>query len=100
VFTFPDKIVKAQAQIIGTFDSQANTWMWAWANHSIASLSRKIRFEFWITEISAAFGNSPHRNGPVKKWSDGECGGRQPCLWLERRFSRPGQHNACVPDFR
>ena len=36
VFTFPDKIVKAPSQIIGTFDSQANTWMWAWANHSIA----------------------------------------------------------------
>jgi hypothetical protein len=36
VFTFPDKIVTAPAQIIGTFDSQANTWMWAWANHSIA----------------------------------------------------------------
>jgi hypothetical protein len=35
VFTFPDKIVRSLAQIIGTFDGRANTWMWAWANDSI-----------------------------------------------------------------
>ncbi|HXI71009.1 MAG TPA: hypothetical protein VNN22_11705 [Verrucomicrobiae bacterium] len=36
VFTFPDMIVRAPAQIVGSFDSQAGTWMWAWANSSIA----------------------------------------------------------------
>lgn len=36
VFTFSDKIAKAPAQIIGTFDGQTSTWMWAWANPSIA----------------------------------------------------------------
>lgn len=35
-FTFPDKIATATAQIIGTFDTGTNTWMWAWANSSIA----------------------------------------------------------------
>lgn len=35
VFTFPDKIVSAPAQIIGTFDGQNSSWMWAWANESI-----------------------------------------------------------------
>lgn len=36
VFTFPDKIATAPAQIIGSFDSRAGTWMWAWANPSLA----------------------------------------------------------------
>lgn len=36
VFTFPDMIAKAPAQIIGTFDGERNTWLWAWANRSIA----------------------------------------------------------------
>lgn len=41
VFTFPDKIVRAPAQIIGSFDTRKGTWMWAWANQSIAeSLAR------------------------------------------------------------
>lgn len=35
VFTFPDKIVSAPAQIIGTFDGRDSSWMWAWANESI-----------------------------------------------------------------
>src|SRR5262249_28736470 len=38
---FPDMIVRAPAQIIGSFDSEAGSWMWAWANSSIAaSLTR------------------------------------------------------------
>ncbi len=37
VFTFPDKIVRAPAQIIGSFNSRAGTWMWAWANSSISA---------------------------------------------------------------
>ena len=41
VFTFRDMIVRAPAQIIGSFDNQESTWMWAWANSSIAdSLAR------------------------------------------------------------
>jgi hypothetical protein len=41
IFTFPDKSVRAPAQIIGSFDSQAGSWMWAWANSSVAdSLKR------------------------------------------------------------
>jgi len=41
VFTFPDLVVRAPAQIIGSFDSQEGSWMWAWANSSISdSLTR------------------------------------------------------------
>jgi hypothetical protein len=41
VFTFADMIVRAPAQVIGSFDSEARSWMWAWANSSIAeSLTR------------------------------------------------------------
>lgn len=41
VFTFPDMVVSAPAQIIGTFDSRKDSWMWGWANSSISdSLTR------------------------------------------------------------
>lgn len=41
VFTFPDMIVRAPAQVIGSFDSREGSWRWAWANASIAtSLAR------------------------------------------------------------
>lgn len=36
IFNFPDKTVRTSAQILGTFDSLAGTWMWSWANPSIA----------------------------------------------------------------
>ncbi len=36
VFSFPDMIVRAAAQIIGTFDRHESTWMWSWANSSIS----------------------------------------------------------------
>lgn len=36
VFTYPDIIVRAPAQIVGSFDTEAKTWMWAWANSSVA----------------------------------------------------------------
>jgi len=36
IFTYADKVVRAPAQIIGTFDSEARTWMWCWANSSIS----------------------------------------------------------------
>lgn len=36
VFTLPDGLVaKAPAQIIGTYNSEDHTWLWAWANSSI-----------------------------------------------------------------
>jgi hypothetical protein len=41
VFMFPDMIAKAPAQIIGTFDAETNTWLWAWANQSIAELLKR-----------------------------------------------------------
>jgi hypothetical protein len=41
VFKFPDMVVRAPAQIIGSFDSREGSWMWGWANTSIAeSLTR------------------------------------------------------------
>jgi len=41
VFTFPDMVVRAPAQIIGSFDSREGSWMWAWANSSLSdSLTR------------------------------------------------------------
>ena len=36
VFTFPDIIVRAPAQIVGSFDTETSTWVWAWANSSVA----------------------------------------------------------------
>ena len=35
VFTFPEKIASCDVQIIGTWNSQAHTWLWAWSNRSI-----------------------------------------------------------------
>ena len=35
VLTFSDKIVTTPAQIIGSFDGDSKTWLWAWANSSI-----------------------------------------------------------------
>ena len=37
IFTFGDGVIATcPAQIIGSFDSASNTWLWAWANPSIA----------------------------------------------------------------
>jgi hypothetical protein len=41
VFTFPETIATAPAQIIGTFDGKTGTWMWAWANASVADAQKK-----------------------------------------------------------
>src|SRR5215469_5123029 len=35
VFSFPGRMVIAEAQIIGTFDTQTAHWTWSWANASI-----------------------------------------------------------------
>jgi hypothetical protein len=36
MFTFSDMVVRAPAQIIGSFDAREGSWMWGWANTSIA----------------------------------------------------------------
>lgn len=41
VLTFPEVIACAPAQIIGTFDSRAGTWMWAWANAHINEMMKR-----------------------------------------------------------
>jgi hypothetical protein len=37
IFTFSDKEVTCDAQIIGSFDKLKGTWLWAWDNPSIAA---------------------------------------------------------------
>ncbi len=68
VFTFPEVIVCAPAQIIGTFDSQVGTWMWAWANPSIAeSLARDAAR---VREYGRAHGI---RRLTLTKWAGAEA---------------------------
>jgi hypothetical protein len=47
IFTFADKIVTCEAQIIGSFDKSKGTWLWAWDNPSVLSnlttASRELR---------------------------------------------------------
>lgn len=47
VFTFKDKVVTCKAQIIGTWNKNSETWLWAWANKSVdkalTKQSEKIR---------------------------------------------------------
>lgn len=47
VFTFEEKIASCDAQIIGTWNSRAHTWLWAWSNSSIVesltAISLKMR---------------------------------------------------------
>lgn len=41
IFSFPDKIVTCEAQIIGSLNKFTDTWLWAWANSSVTpNLSR------------------------------------------------------------
>jgi hypothetical protein len=51
VFSFPDKTVTCEAQIIGSYDKTKGSWLWAWDNPSIATnltqSSRKLR-EFGV----------------------------------------------------
>ena len=37
IFTFPDKTVSCEAQIIGSFDKTKGTWLWAWDNPGVAT---------------------------------------------------------------
>lgn len=34
-FTFPDKTVSAEAQIIGSYNQAKGTWLWSWDNPSV-----------------------------------------------------------------
>ena len=47
IFTFPDKTVTCEAQIIGSFDKSQGTWLWAWNNPDVATnlarASRQLR---------------------------------------------------------
>jgi hypothetical protein len=43
-WTFPDKIATAPAQIIGSYNPSAASWLWAWANETILpDMSRDSR---------------------------------------------------------
>ena len=46
-FTFPDKIVSCEAQIIGSWNGAKGSWLWAWQNPSILDplkrASEKVR---------------------------------------------------------
>ena len=37
VFTFPDKIVNCEAQIVGSYNKPKGTWLWSWDNPSVIS---------------------------------------------------------------
>jgi hypothetical protein len=47
IFTFPDKIVSCDSQVIGSYDKSVGTWLWAWDNPSVTSnlttASRELR---------------------------------------------------------
>ncbi len=47
IFTFADKTVTCEAQIIGSFDQSKGTWLWAWDNPSVSTnltrASQKLR---------------------------------------------------------
>jgi len=70
VFTFPDMVVRAPAQIIGSFDSREGSWMWGWANSSIAAS---------LTQDAArvrAYGEQHHiRRLTTPTWSGEELDG-------------------------
>ena len=40
-WTFPDKVVAARAQILGSHNPTAGSWLWAWANKGIVSSLRE-----------------------------------------------------------
>ncbi|MFD7442406.1 DUF6882 domain-containing protein [Streptomyces sp. NPDC059909] len=43
-WTFPDKVATAPAQILGSYNPAAGSWLWAWANQSVLpEMSRDAR---------------------------------------------------------
>lgn len=52
---FPDKTATAPAQILGSFNAEAESWLWAWANDSILpGMSRDARA---VREWGEAYGH-------------------------------------------
>lgn len=47
VFTFPDKVVTCDAQVVGSFDTSTETWLWSWEDPTVRSnltvVSRQLR---------------------------------------------------------
>jgi hypothetical protein len=83
IWTFSDQLVVAAAQIIGTFDKRAKTWLWAWANPS----------KFASTASSTTSNVSRCPNGLPKRKTVGKWRPRQSPLQLERRISRPSRND-------
>ena len=71
IFTFPDTIVRAPAQIVGSFDSTDGSWMWAWANSSVAASLARDSVRVREYGESTGFGGLPHRVGRVWRWTAG-----------------------------
>jgi len=44
VFTFPDGVASGPGQVIGTFDPQAGTWTWAWADRLLPDHLKRDAF--------------------------------------------------------
>jgi len=45
IFTFPDKTVTCEAQLIGSYDKTRGTWLWSWDNPSVeTNLTRNSRW--------------------------------------------------------
>jgi hypothetical protein len=90
VFTFPDMIVRAPAQIVGSFDSKEGSWMWGWANSSIGdSLTRdSIRVR--------EYGEQHHiRRLTTPSWPGEEMGGWHMAALANRLCERNGVY--CGP---
>lgn len=87
VFTFPDKIASCDAQIIGTWNSQSKTWLWAWSNRSIVealvTISLKMR----------AYGEA-HRleRFTTAKWSASEADAWQMAALASLLFDQQGAY--------
>ncbi|MEV0248510.1 DUF6882 domain-containing protein [Nocardia sp. NPDC050712] len=61
-WTFPDKTATAPAQLIGSYNPSAGSWMWAWANESI--LPEMSRDSDLVREWASAHGH-PELAEPV-----------------------------------
>ena len=70
IFTFADKTVMCEAQIIGSFNKAKGTWLWAWDNPSVATsltrASQKLRnygFEHKYDKLTRAKWNATEEDG-------------------------------------
>jgi hypothetical protein len=61
VFTFPDKTVTCEAQIIGLLDKSRGTWLWSWGNLRVATnLTIASRL---LAEVQTLFRSKHHPIG-------------------------------------